>query len=158
MLFQEKVNFRRKKLSWILQLLFTICKGFWEDGIQLKSLVWLQNNQLITQNYTPTFSYVPPSIFNGTIPVHIAQLPQTKPITVITWIGESVHYNRCGVTVEHFTHSTVEFIVCYWSPEWLILVWHRMNILSQWRFWAGVVVCVRSILICWTISRWRSLS
>jgi len=41
-----------------------------------------------------TFSDVPPSVFNGGVPVHIGQLAQTEPVVVLVrWVREPVYYH-----------------------------------------------------------------
>lgn len=71
---------------------------------------------------------VPSSRFDGTVPVDVAQLAQTKAIGIVLWIGESIDSHFVVEALVGLTHSDIQFKVRNGCPVVGLDVRYRSDI------------------------------
>lgn len=74
------------------------------------------------------FADVSARVLNRRISIHIAQLAQTKPITIIRRICESVNHNGRRVTMKNLADPAIQLVIRDGRPERLLLVRNRLHI------------------------------
>ena len=75
-----------------------------------------------------TFADVPPRVLDGGVAVDVGQQAQTEAVLVVGRVGESVHQDTAGRSVERLSNTAVQLIVGDRAPVLRLLVAHRPQV------------------------------